>query len=90
MAQEVNDMDGLTKTVPTTKQVPVKVLNFKWYGALKEGSVLCKLPCSTCKEVIGSKRWGIAWTEGNISMRLCEKCGQKARAALGKEGKDGT
>ena len=75
----------LKVTVATTKQVPVKVLNFKWYTP----TALTSLRCSACRKPIGNKRWGGAWIEdakGNRGMRLCEKCGEKAEKHI--EGQD--
>lgn len=76
----------LTKTVPTTKQVPVKVLSLKWFNGLKKGSELSKLPCTACRKAIGHDNWAIAWqhNEGKkpSSMRLCLSCGKKAEQAL--------
>ncbi len=67
----------LTKTVKTTKQVPVDVINFKWH----EPTALVSLRCSACRKPIGDKRWGGAWIrdeKGERGMRLCEQCGIKA------------
>ena len=72
-------MAEFTKTVNTTKQVPVHLLRFKWYDPIKEGSALSILPCTACRKRVGHKRWGIAWAKGdkaNYAMRLCEKCGE--------------
>ena len=71
----------LNKTVRTTKQLPVKVLQFKWYPPVTHPS-LYRLPCSACRKQIGQKRWGIAMTEEQGSMRLCEACSVKAKQAL--------
>ena len=75
----------LTKTVKTTKQVPVNVLTFKWNEPVSQGGLLAELPCTACKKPIGDKRWGLAWAEdkkGKYAMRLCDKCGEKAEQAL--------
>ena len=75
----------LTRTVKTTKQVPVEIIKFEW-SAPVTNSLLCKSPCSACKKPIGQTRWGIGWYEdnkGKRSMRLCESCGIKAEQALG-------
>lgn len=77
--RKVNDM--LTKTVRTTKQVPVKVLSLKWF----KPTVLISLKCTACRKPIGDKRWGQAWAEderGKYPMRLCEKCGEIAEKTL--------
>jgi len=74
-------MAKLTKTVPTTKRVPVIVLNFEWY----KPTALTRLRCAACRKPIGDKRWGGAWIKdekGNRGMRLCEKCGEKAESDL--------
>ncbi len=74
----------LTKTVKTTKQVPVNVLNLKWKKP-PSGKELRKLPCSACGKAIGDKKWGLAWCEDKkvkYTMRLCESCGKKAAQAL--------
>ena len=74
-------MSKLTKTVPTTKQIPVIVLNFKWH----KPTALTTLRCSACRKPIGDKRWGGAWVEdgkGKRGMRLCEKCGIKAESDI--------
>lgn len=82
----------LTKTVPSTKQVPVHVIEFTWHEPLDPDSQLVTLPCSACRKPIGSKRWGIAWAQNRkykYTMRLCEDCGTKAGATLAKENEDG-
>ncbi len=77
----------LTKTINTTKQVPVKVLSLKWSNPPSKR--LRKLRCLACRKPIGCEnKWGLAWCEdekGKYSMRLCLKCGAKAEQAL-KEG----
>lgn len=74
----------LTTTISTTKQVPVKVLSFKWFSPVSEK--LQHLRCSACCKPIGSTRWGLAWTETDKherrSMRLCKSCGIKAEQVL--------
>ena len=73
----------LTKTIKTTKQVPVNIIKFKWFGPVSEK--LHNLRCTACRSPIGDKDWGQAWAEdekGKYPMRLCNKCGKKAEQAL--------
>lgn len=82
----------LTKTVKTTKQVPVNVLSLKW--AKPVSKKLSNLKCTACKKCLGDRRWCLAWAEdekGKYAMRLCERCGKKSDQALKeKHGKDKT
>lgn len=70
----------LTKTVKTTKQVPVKVIRFKWGGIVSKK--LRTLPCTACRGSVGDqKEFGMAWIvdeKGKRPMRLCNECGKKA------------
>ena len=72
---------ALTKIVPTTKRVPIKVLSLELNKPVREGSLLVNLPCSACGKPIGNRRWGLAWVKdnkGKHAMRLCEECAKKA------------
>ena len=75
----------LTRTVNTTKQVPVEVIHFKWSKPVTNPA-LYKLPCTACRGKIGDKRWGLAFVldkdKTRLPMRLCEKCGLEAEQTL--------
>lgn len=72
-----------TISVPTTKEIPVKVLSLTWCGGVTMNQ-LQKLKCSGCHKPIGKRRFAVAFiedTSGKRSLRLCESCGEKAEQA---------
>lgn len=73
----------LTKTIKTTKQIPINVIQFEWLEPVSKN--FRNLPCTACRKPIGDQRFGLAWAtdeKGKYSMRLCNNCGEKAEQDL--------
>lgn len=76
-----------TITRPSTKQVPVEVVRVVWHKPITAAQLIEICQCSACYRKLGIRRWAVAWVrdeKGERSMRLCEDCGLKAEAAIGK------
>jgi len=76
-----------TITKPSTKQELVEVLRVVWRRPITVPQLIETCRCSACFAKLGVQRWAVAWIRDEKverSLRLCEACGLKAEAAIGK------